>query len=321
MKISIIIVSWNVRQDLVGCIESIKKNPFSGEFEIIVVDNNSSDDSVEVVGRSFPDVVLIGNEINSGFAVANNQGIAIAKGQYILLLNPDTIVHQSSINKLIEFMDNNPDIGVCGPKLLNDDGTTQRCVRRFPTFGAALHRQTIFKTTSIFKRCQRKYNMRDFDHNSQRDVEQIMGAAFLVRKSVVDKIGGLDESYFMYYEEVDFCRRVGQAGWRVVFTPITTITHLGGQSSSQVPVGKRMMQMVSMFKYFRKHRGVGVTAMFNLLFKPAVLLGDINNVVYNSILYLLAAITGNEAKKAKSILRIKNSAIWLGKYTFRLLKA
>ncbi len=306
---------------MVNCIKSILDNPPSYDFEIIVVDNNSADNTVKTIENLFPDVILVDNKINLGFAAANNQGIEIAKGQYTLLLNPDTIIHQDSINKLIEFMDNNCDVGVCGPKLLNRDGSIQRCARRFPTFSAALHRQTIFKITSIFKGYHRKYNMRDFDHNSQMDVDQIMGAALLVRKSVIDKIGALDETYFMYYEEVDFCYRVKQAGFRVVFTPQAVITHLGGQSSKQVPVAKRMMQMESMFKYFRKHRGRFITAAFNIIFKPAVLLGDINIVVCNSILYLFAATLGNETKKEKNLARIKNSSLWLKEYTWKLLKA
>ena len=134
MKLSIIIVGWNVEFDLVQCLTSLRENRPSNPFETIVVDNNSSDDTVAVVKEKFPEVTVIANQYNRGFAAANNQGIEISSGEYVLLLNPDTIVHPKALDILVKLLDEHPDVGACGSKLLNDDGTVQASVRRFPTF-------------------------------------------------------------------------------------------------------------------------------------------------------------------------------------------
>lgn len=319
MKLSIIIVSWNVREDLIRCLRSVEENQPSGEFETIIIDNGSTDGTVEAVKRSFPEVVVLTNSENCGFAAANNQGIEIAKGQYILLLNPDTIVHSNSIDQLIDFMDNNLDIGVCGPKLLNADGTTQGSVRQFPTFRAALYRHTIFKVLLIFRKQQHRYMMRHFSYDRQMDVDQVTGAAFMTRKSIVDQIGAMDEQFFMYYEEVDFCYRVNKAGYRIVFTPTAAITHFGGQSSGQIPIENRMMLVKSMLMFFRKHRGRFVTGLFNVLFKPAVILRDINNIAVGCLMYVLATLLANQRRRLKAVTKIKRSSVWLGKYSWQLL--
>lgn len=319
MKLSIIIVSWNVREDIVRCLRSIEENRPYGEFEVIVVDNASIDSTVDTVTKDFPEVVTVVNNENRGFAAANNQGIKRSQGQYILFLNPDTIVLPNSLNVLVDFMDDNKNVGVCGPKLVNEDGTTQPSARRFPTFRGALYRHTAFRFLRVFRSEYKRWLMKDFTHNKQMDVDQLMGAALMTRRSVVNTVGTMDENFFMYYEEVDLCYRIKQAGWRIVFMPEAVITHLGGHSTGQIPVSKRVMMLTSLLTFFRKHRGKFATRLFNCVFKPAIILRDIINLWGGIVTYTFGALSPNKKSREKSAQKVKNSVILLVKYSWRLL--
>jgi len=319
VKLSIIIVSWNVAKDLSNCLKSIGEYPPSGEFEIIVVDNASTDGTVEAVEKNFPEVVIVNNRKNMGFAAANNQGIKLARGQHILLLNPDTIIHPNSIDQLISFMEDNSDVGACGPKLLNEDGTVQRSVRRFPSFRAAFYRHTIFKLLGIFKKQYRKWLMKDFSYDCQAEVCQLMGAALLTRKSVLEEVGGMDERFFMYYEEVDLCYRIKKAGWRIVFTPESEVTHLGGRSAEQVPAGKRIMMLMSMLAFFKKHKGRFATGVFGVIFKPLVLLIHFYYLFRDVVKYIFALLLFKRSRQVRCARRIRNTALFLGKHSWSFL--
>ncbi len=318
MKLSIIIVSWNVRADIINCLGSIYKNPSSSPFEVILIDNASSDKTVECIQKEFSQVVCIANNDNRGFAGANNQGIEIAKGEYLLFLNPDTIIHKGTLDYLVDFMDNNKEAGACGPQLLNEDGSIQRSVRRFPSFRGALYRFTFLKYFKIFKKDYRNWLARDFDHKSQIEVDQLMGAALLVRKSITDNIGGFDERYFMYYEEVDLCCRIKHDGWQIVFLPQVRITHLGGRSSQQIPAAKRIMMLRSMLKYFRKHRGIGITFLFNCFFKIGVLLREIVDLVITGCIYILSCLMLDVPRCRKYKERLKSGSLFLFQYITQL---
>lgn len=319
MKLSIVIVSWNVKKDLVNCLRSIGENPAYKSFEVIVIDNASTDSTVETVRNEFPEIVVITNSQNLGFAAANNQGIEKSRGEYILLLNPDTIVQLNSLNVLIEFMDENEDVGICGPQLLNQNGTIQPSVRGFPTFRGALYRHTIFKYLRLFRYEYKKWLMKSFDHKTKMDVDQVMGAALMIRQSIIDRIGVMDEGFFMYYEEVDLCYRIKQAGWRVVFVPTAVITHSGGQSSGQIPVKKQMMAITSLLKFFRKHRGKGITAAFSCVFKPAILLRNLYDLATSVFIYLFSIITVNRKRQSKSASKIVNSLKLVFIYSWQIL--
>lgn len=318
MKLSIIIVSWNVKDDVLACLSSLKQNPLSQPFEQIVIDNNSSDDTVDLVKQNYPEVNLIANQDNRGFAAANNQGLELAAGQYAMLLNPDTIVHAGSLGTLVKFLDDNPNVGACGGKLLNEDGTPQGSVRHFPTFRGLMYGQTVLRMLGIFRSHHRKWMMKDFDFDKQADVDQIMGAGMLVRKSIIDKIGGMDENFFMYFEEVDLCYRIKQAGWRIVFLPDAIITHLGGRSSSQAPL-KRVMMLTSMMAFFRKHRGKLQTAIFSVFFKPAVILRNICHLLLGTITFLIAAVISDQKRKQKAANKVKLHALLLTRYLWRTI--
>jgi GT2 family glycosyltransferase len=300
-------------------LESILRHPPSGEFEIIVVDNASTDGTIDVVQRRFPQVLLIANDRNVGFAAANNQGMRRAAGQYILLLNPDTIVHPQSLDILCDFLDRHEDVAACGPRLLNEDGTLQPSARRFPTFRGALYRYTILKYFGVFRSHYRQWLMKDFAHDRQMDVDQLMGSALLLRRSWIERTGPLDERFFLYYEEVDLCRRIRQAGGRIVFIPEAAITHLGGRSTGQVPVAKFLMMVKSLLRYFRKHRGRPATAAFNCAFKPGILLRHLSQAVVGSVAYMAAVLLPSQARRMKSAAAVRNSVLLLTKHFWWLL--
>ena len=318
MKLSIVIVSWNVKDDLLGCLASLKENPPSVPFEQIVIDNMSADGTADAVKENYPEVTIIGNSDNRGFAAANNQGIELSRGQYILLLNPDTIVHPNSLNILVEYLDDNRDVGTCGPKLLNADGSTQASVRRFPTFRGVFHRHTVCRFLGLFRSEYREWMMKDFGYERQADVDQVMGAAMLVRRSVIEEVGAMDADFFMYYEEVDWCYRIKQAGWRIVFVPDAVLTHLGGRSSEQVPF-KGVMMLKSMAVFFRKHRGRYAASLFIIVFKAAVILRNICHLIIGSVTYIFAGAVSDQEKKKKAIKKINLHSLLLSKYLWRII--
>lgn len=318
MKLSIIIVSWNVKDDLVRCLSSLRENAPCEPYEVIVVDNMSSDETVNTVRRQYPEVTIIENAENKGFAKANNQGMECCNGEYVLLLNPDTIVHPGSLDLLIRFLDENPNVGACGPKLLNDDGSAQRSVRRFPTFRGVLYGHTVCRLLGLFRSEHRKWMMREFRYDKQTDVDQIMGAAMLVRKTAIDGVGYLDADFFMYFEEVDWCYRIKQAGWRIVFLPDAVITHLGGRSSSQVPL-KRIMMLTSLVAFFRKHRGKGASFIFTVTFKIALILRNVCHLAIGVSTYIFAFVIMDRKRKENATKRVKLHSLLLSKYLWRII--
>jgi GT2 family glycosyltransferase len=297
----------------------LKENPPSVPFEQIVVDNNSSDGTAGAVRQKYPEVTVIENQENKGFAAANNQGIEKSSGEYVLLLNPDTIVHPNSLDILVQFLDDNPDVGSCGPKLLNDDGSAQASVRRFPTFRGVLYSHTVCRLLGLFRSQYRKWKMKDFGYDNQADVDQIMGAAMMVRRSIIVQIGQLDSDFFMYYEEVDWCYRIKQAGWRIVFLPEAVITHTGGRSSAQAPL-KRIMMLTSLMAFFRKHRESFDTCIFTIVFKIALILRNICHLVIGIFTYIFACILLDRKRRKNAVKRISFHSLLLTKYLWRIIK-
>jgi GT2 family glycosyltransferase len=241
------------------------------QMEIIVVDNNSKDGSVEYVAQHFPEVQIIRNNYNRGYATANNQGLAVATGRNILFLNSDTVVHKGALEAMAGLLDSNPRAGACGCKLVNADGSTQPSVRHFPTFAAFLQRYTIFKHFGLFERARGYYKMREFDYNKCSEVDQIMGAVLMVKRSVLEEVGPMDEKFKFYFEETDLCQRISNAGFTVYFTPSGRIIHLkGGSSDAFASSTLFAIFLESLFYYLRKHKGRIKTFFFGLVFKPGL---------------------------------------------------
>lgn len=254
MDATIIIVSWNAKKHLVNCLNSLSQS--SGHTqEIIVVDNGSTDGSPKAVEEQFPQVRLIRNNENLGFAKANNIGIRESKGRYVCFVNPDVIVHDACIEKLIEFMDKNPSVGMSAPKILNPDGTLQVSCRHFPSIWnnlcQAIGLNKLFPKSVFFSEPQMKY----WAHNETRIVDVLSGCFWMVRREALDKVGLLDEDFFIYAEDIDWCRRFHNAGWDVVFYPQAEAVHFHGASSSNAPIRFNLEMQKADLQYWRKHHG------------------------------------------------------------------
>lgn len=253
MKLSIIIVSYNTLQFVDACLSSIVRQAFRHNLEIIVVDNCSSDGSVGHIRQKFPQITLIENPANMGFAAANNMGIRQAKGEYILLLNSDTELIDNGLDTLIDVMGNRPDVAVVACRLLNTDGTTQTSLRRFPHLLSAYMDALFIPSLAVHIRALGKMTLLDADLGTEHDVQQPSGAFLMIRASVIEQIGVLDEHFFMYYEDVDYCKRVIDAGYRIVYYPAVAVTHHAGKTFSRHRWKATRYRLVSKVKYYRKY--------------------------------------------------------------------
>ena len=258
MDLTTIIINYNTANLLDKCIKLLRNAALKISMNIIIVDNASSDNSVDLLQRDFTDCKLIRNDINVGFGRANNQCIPFIEGKYALLLNTDAFVSEDTINKTIQYMDNNQSCGILGVKLLGRDGTLQPSCRFFPTpLNIFLQRTGLKK---FFKNTQLVDDM-SWDHNSARQCDWVPGCYYLIRREVVEKIGLFDPRYFLYYEEVDHCFAVKKAGWEVHFFPDTSVVHIGGESAKSegnlTSSGRQLeaLQIESELLYFRKNHG------------------------------------------------------------------
>lgn len=253
VDLSIVIVSWNVRDLLRRCLASISalRSPL---IEIIVVDNGSTDGSAAMVRDEFPAVRLVASKRNLGYPGGNNIGLRMARGRYVMILNPDTEVCAGAFAALVAYADAHPDVGVIGPQLLNPDGSVQSSRRRFPTFATALFESTWLQPLAP-RRLLEHYYVLDQPDDVILDVDWVDGAALMARREAVEQVGLLDEGFFMYSEELDWCRRFRQAGWRVVYLPAAQIVHHRGKSSDQVVAARHIHFNTSKVRYFRKYHG------------------------------------------------------------------
>jgi len=275
LDVSIIIVAWNVRELLHNCLKSVYEQTKGINFEVIYVDNASKDGSVEMVTKEFPEVRVIKNTENEGFIKANNQGIQIAKGRYVLLLNSDTVILGNAIAKTVRFADANPEAAVIGCKVLNPDMTLQRTCFMYPSilnlFLAATYLHKIFPKSKFFGR----ERMTWWDFDSVREVETVCGCFSLVRKEAIEQVGLMDERYFVYGDDPDWCYRFKKNGWEIMFTPDAQIIHYGSQTTGQIRKDFRLQLEGSRLIFMRLHRSklefpvaCFLTAMFFLLRVP-----------------------------------------------------
>lgn len=254
--LSVLIVSWNVRQLLLSCLAALPAavgNALS--CEVIVVDNASSDGTVEAVRRAFPQVQIIANSQNCGFAGGNNQALDVARGDFLLLLNPDTEPAPGAITELVHFIRNHPDVGIVGPRLRYGDGSEQSSRRRFPSLLILFTESTIVQECAPWLPWFRRYVMSDRAGDVPQRVDWIVGAAMLARRQLIDDIGGLDERFFMYSEELDWCRQARAASWAVAYDPAAEIVHYEGKSSEQVVAARHIRFFYGRVLYTRKYHG------------------------------------------------------------------
>ncbi|MCI0347852.1 MAG: glycosyltransferase family 2 protein [Acidobacteriales bacterium] len=251
--VSVVIVNWNTKNLLLQCIRSIRETTCNRSVEIIVVDNGSSDGSVEAVARTFPQVVLIANQANQGFAKANNAGIRASRGKFVCLVNSDVEVLNGCLDAMCDYMDANPQVGLLGPKILNKDLTLQPSCGELPSVRNLL--MQAFMLDKLFPRvsfCRNRF-MSDFDHQSLRNVETLSGCFFMARREALETVGLLDEQFFIYQEDVDWCKRFADAGWRVTFYPAASAIHYGGASSAAAPARFMIEMERASLQYWRKH--------------------------------------------------------------------
>jgi len=269
VDVSIIVVAWNVKDLVRDCLKSVYEQTRDISFEVIYVDNASKDGSAEMVGNEFPQVRIIRNNENKGFIIANNQGIEIAKGRYVLLLNSDTIVLDNAIAKTVRFADSQPDAAVVGCRVLNPDRTLQRTCFMYPSplnmILSAIYLYKIFPRSRFFGR----EHMTWWDFNEVREVETIQGCYSLVRKQAIDQVGMMDPTYFVYGDDPDWCYRFKKNGWRVLFTPEPKIIHYGGQNVRHKPREFKLQLFGSKLIFVRLHRGriaFALARLFTALF-------------------------------------------------------
>jgi len=255
-KLSIIIVNWNTKDLLNDCLSSIFEDMSAPALEVIVVDNDSGDGSAEMVKANYQKVVLIENRDNVGFARGNNQGISISKGEYILLLNPDTIVKSGALSSLISFAESSPRAGAVGVKLVDEFGNPQCSYGYFPrTLSLFFGFSVFFSKLGILKSFYKPLGVLSCELDAKpEEVEYVSGACMLVRSEVISEVGMLDEDYFTYFEETDWCYRIRRSGWQIFYYPEAEIVHFGGASMGII--GERSLEryFTGLLLFLRKNR-------------------------------------------------------------------
>ncbi|HNW08963.1 MAG TPA: glycosyltransferase family 2 protein [bacterium] len=251
--LSIVIVSWQVKDLLKKCLKSIEQAGKNLSIETWLVDNASSDGSVAMARHLFPQMKVIANRHNLGFARANNQALRQIKSDYVLILNPDTELREDTLIKSLNFMKQNPQCGIMGCQIINPDGSLQPSIRRLPTIWPIF--LLLIKAPKFFSKLPAidKYLATDFDYTKEQKVEQVMGAFMVIKKELLDKIGLFDEKFFVWFEEVDLCRRTLKAGYQIIYNPEISMIHYGGASfNQQKTLNKQWRFFKSAFYYFIK---------------------------------------------------------------------
>lgn len=255
MTLSIVILCWNDLKVIGDCLRSIYEETHDIDIEVIVSDNGSTDGSLEFISHNYPSVRIVANGINLGFAKGNNVGIALSSGEYVLILNPDTIIHDGALQKWVAFADCHPEAGAFGCRVLNRDGSYQGSARPFPTIRrdwiAALYLRSLAYLSDVF--ISDTYT--GWKGNTERVIDWQSGCCVMIRSNVLKSLGGFDGDFFYHFEEVDLCRRVWDAGYPILYTPTAVITHLGGQSVNRFPIRFELEKYRSRYRYYYKHFG------------------------------------------------------------------
>lgn len=260
--VSVVVVSFNTCCVLEACLRSLVAST-GVRLEVFVVDNASSDGSAEMVGREFPAVTVLRSPENRGFAAANNLAIPRTSGRYVLLLNPDTLVAPETVATLVRFLDGHPDVGVTGPRVLNADGSLQSCGYWYPTLLREIRQsRRVNRLLSLVLGNERP----DPDPTRPTPVDWVDGCCLMIRREVIDQIGLLDEQYFLYAEELDWCRCARASGWRIVTCPAAELVHLRGQSTAKVAGPALALLVETRLRFYRKHDGLPTALCVSLVY-------------------------------------------------------
>ena len=253
VDVSVVVVTYNSRSDIDACLAAIREKTRDATYEVIVVDNASRDGTVELAREQHPWATVIARTANIGLSGALNEGVAASRGRFVMALNPDARLRDDVLSALAAYLREHDDAGVVAPKILDDDGALQLSCRAFPTYATAIFSRYSL-ATRVFpgNRFSRGYLMTDFTHDDVRDVDWVSGAAMMFPRAVFDRLGGWDDGFFMFNEDVDFCRRAHDAGLRVVYQPAVAVYHRIGVSK-RAPARITVERHRSMWRYYRKH--------------------------------------------------------------------
>lgn len=255
MKLSIVILCWNDLQVIGACLRSIYAETRDLDLEVIVSDNGSTDGSLEYISHNYPGVRIVANGVNLGFAKGNNAGMELSRGEYVLILNPDTIIHDRALEKLVAFADSRPEGGAFGCRVLNPNGSYQMSARPFPTIWRDLIGALYLRPLAYLSDLFISDTYTGWKGDSERAVDWQSGCCIMFRGNVLKSLGGFDEQFFYHFEEVDLCRRVWNAGYPVLYTPAAVITHLGGQSVNRFPIRFELEKYRGRYRYYYKYYG------------------------------------------------------------------
>jgi hypothetical protein len=269
VDLSIVIVSWNGRDLVLDCLQSIADAKLGISYEVILVDNGSADFTVESVARQFPDTRIVALPKNIGFGAGNNRGMEIMRGRHALLLNNDTIVLPGGLEACVRYLDEHPDVGCVGPQLLNPDRSKQNCIHNSPNLVSELFGQSLLR-----RLLPRRYPSKLVDYREPVEVEAVLGACLFARREVIEQIGMIDEDYFFFLEETDWCHRMRAAGWRIVHLPDAFVVHLYGESTKKkVPLRTRIEYYRSRYLFFRKNRSAAAYRTLRAIVMVKILFG------------------------------------------------
>ena len=278
MSVSIIIINYNGGRLLKDCIDSIYREATTLPFDIWVVDNDSQDNSIEIIKQHYPHVNVIENRTNIGFAKASNMVLLTSTTDYFLLLNPDTIICNQAIEKVVGYMDQRTEVGIAGCKVLNEDGGVQlACRRSIPTPKVAFFRLTGMSKLFPKSKLIAKYNLTYLDAGEPHEVDAVSGAFLMIRKTVVDDIGKLDERFFMYGEELDWCLRAKKAGWKVIYYPDAEIIHYKGECSKSNSRKATFEFYRSMYLFHKKHFADKYNPIINIIIYAGIILKAVSS--------------------------------------------
>ncbi len=268
LDLSIVIVNWNTQHVIIECLESVYAHLGELHAEVIVIDNASTDNSVNEIIIKFPQVTLIANDTNRGFAGANNQGMKLATGRFVLLLNPDTVVLDDAFTKSIEYANDNPDVGVVGCQVMESSDSIQRTCFRYPSILNTFLWLSGAVTFKPLSRIAGRAAYGPWDRRNEREVDVVSGMFMLVRREALEQVGLMDEEYFVFAEEADWCYRFNKAGWRCMFAPVGRILHVdgGSKSTNQTSVRMYVQLQKSSLRFHRKQLGLVHWMLCKLLF-------------------------------------------------------
>jgi hypothetical protein len=269
VDLSIVIVAWNVRELVLDCLASIREAKLGVSYEVILVDNGSADFTVETVSRQFPETRILALPKNIGFGAGNNRGLEVMRGRHAVLLNSDTIVLSGGLEACVRYLDEHPRVGAVGPQLLNPDRTKQNCIHNSPNLVSEVVGQSLLRR--LFPR---RYPSKLVDYDGPVEVEAVLGACLFARREVIEQVGMIDEGYFFFLEETDWCHRIRAAGWRIVHLPDAYVIHLYGESTKKkTPLRTRIEYYRSRYLFFQKNRSAAAYRVLRAIVMAKILLG------------------------------------------------